>query len=107
MTSILPLCSLQNPDHPLVDGAPRACGKCGDSLCLRQQVINLALGLTDEMSCLPCLAKENSQAPAEVLDGIRDYILSRDCFAKEWKRYISVEYCPNQSGCVPSTCFQK
>lgn len=82
------------------------CSKCGAALCLRKQVVNLALGLTDQMLCLTCLAAENEQTTAEVLDGIKDYILSRECFAKQWKRYTSVEYCPDRAGCIPAQCFE-
>jgi hypothetical protein len=89
-----------------VDGAPRACDRCAAALCLRKQVVNLALGLTDQMLCLQCLATENSQTPSEVLEGIKDYVLGRECFAKQWKRYDSVEYCPDRTGCIPGPCFE-
>jgi hypothetical protein len=101
----LPLCSLVNPDHPLVDGAPRNCDRCGAALCLRKQVINLALGFVDQMFCLGCLGKDN-QTPAELLESLRDYIDGRECFAKQWIRYSSVEYCPDQTGCIPHQCFK-
>jgi hypothetical protein len=106
MTSPLPICSLSNPEHPLVDGAARVCHKCQAPLCLRKQVINLALGLTDEMMCLNCLASENGQDAREVLEGLQDYIQSRECFAKQWRRYETLEYCPDATGCVADVCFK-
>lgn len=105
MTSPLNICSLSNPEHPLVEGAPRVCHRCSAPLCLRKQVLNLALGQTDGMLCLTCLAADNDQKVEDVLSGLQDYVQSRDCFAKQWKRYLSVEYCPDQAGCIPSTCF--
>lgn len=106
MTSPLPICSLNNPEHPLVEGAARLCHKCQAPLCLRKQVINLALGLTEEMMCLSCLGKENEQDPRELLEGLRDYIDQRECFAKQWRRYESVDYCPDRHGCISDVCFK-
>lgn len=106
MTSVRPLCSLANPDHPLVADAPRSCSHCKELLCLRKQVVNLALGFTDSMLCLRCHAKENEQLPEEVLENIKDYVLSRECFAKEWVRYTGKEFCPDATGCLPDECFK-
>ncbi len=105
MTSSLPICRLDHPDHPLVDGAALLCFKCQAPLCLRKQVINLALGLTEEMMCLSCLAQEHGQSPSELLQGLQDYINSRECFAKQWRRYSSIAFCPDAVGCVPAACF--
>jgi hypothetical protein len=97
---------LTNPDEPSVEGAPTECDSCGAPLCLRKQVINLALGNTDEMYCLVCLGEDNDQKPAQVLENIRQYVYRRECFRKEWLKYLSVEYCPDRKGCFPSVCFQ-
>lgn len=105
MTSMTSICNLENPEHPFVDGAPRACDRCAQPLCLRQQVLNLALGMTEQMKCLRCLSIENERQAPELLSDLRDYIYGRECFAKQWKRYSSLEYCPDQSGCEPKTCF--
>ena len=80
-----------------IDGAPSDCATCGESLCLRQQVINLALGQTDRMLCLSCLAAENDQSPADILESIVPYILSRECFAKQWHRHTGDAHC---GGCA-------
>lgn len=92
------------PSVPLVEGAPTACKSCQAVLCLRQQVVNLALGQVDVMSCLHCLAVENEQSEADVLENIVPYILSRDCFAKEWRRFSGVEDCPVPGGCHSVLC---
>lgn len=89
---------------PLVDGAPTACKSCQGVLCLRQQVINLALGQIDTMSCLRCLADENAQSEMDVVDSIVPYILSRDCFAKEWRRVSGIEDCSVAGGCHVALC---
>ena len=96
---------LEHEEPPLVAAAPDRCAQCGAPLCLRKQVINLALGNTDRMNCLVCLGQEGGQLPDEVLSGIKAYVLSRDCFRKEWERYHGVEYCPDPQGCFPDRCF--
>ena len=97
------LCSA---DHPMVKDAPRQCSVCAAALCLRKQVVNLALGNSEEMLCLTCLGKENDQSPAEILSELMSYVKQRDCFAKEWRRYTDVTYCPDQAGCVAAVCFE-
>jgi hypothetical protein len=99
--------NLKDLDKPVVDGAPDACADCSAPLCLRKQVLNLALGNTDEMWCLNCLARDNEQTPQDVLEGLIDYVFSRDCFRKEWLRYVSVQHCPDRAGCLPDTCFKR
>lgn len=97
------LCSA---DHPLVKDAPRQCSVCAAPLCLRKQVVNLALGNAEQMMCLLCLAQDNDQDPAEMLFDLMSYVKQRDCFAKEWRRYTDVTYCPDQTGCFASVCFE-
>lgn len=92
--------------HIGIDGAPDNCSKCGARLCLRKQVINLALGIEELMLCLECLGKENNKPPEQVLGGIKSYILGRECFAKQWRRYPGKEYCPDPQTCFPGTCFE-
>ena len=99
------LCNVSDPAHPLVKDAPLTCHRCHSPLCLRKQVMNLALGNTEEMYCLQCIAADSQQAPDEVLTGLMHYINQRDCFRKEWLRYTTVDFCPDQAGCLPGTCF--
>lgn len=91
---------------PLVEGAPLVCSQCGLPLCLRKQVINLALGNTEQMLCLVCWQKEGQRSPAEIIADLIPYVESRACFHKQWVRYISVEFCPDRKGCFPDVCFR-
>ena len=84
---------------------PVVCADCGAPLCLRKQVVNLALGNVESMWCLVCLGREAGKSGEDVLAGIVPYIRSRDCFAREWRRYLNADYCPDPGGCFPGTCF--
>jgi len=94
--------------HPLllIEDAPSSCAKCGASLCLRKQVINLALGNDQVMHCLNCLGKELEQAPEAVLERLRTYVNGRDCFKKQWIRYENKDWCPDPGNCFPGECFK-
>ncbi len=78
-------------DLPVADelsqDMPSACKDCSAKLCLRKQVVNLALGNVDTMSCLNCLGAQSNKSASQVLEQIVPYILSRDCFAKKWRNY--------------------
>ncbi len=89
-----------------VKDCPRLCSICSKRLCLRQQVVNLALGSTDSMSCLVCLGEAEGTTAESVLRGMIDYISSRECFSKEWLRYETVAECPDPEGCLPTVCFK-
>lgn len=89
-----------------IEGASGQCHACGKALCLRKQVINLALGNTDEMKCLVCLAEENEKEPVEVLEGTKTYVLSRECFRKQWHLYACEDQCPEPLTCFPARCFE-
>jgi hypothetical protein len=89
----------------LIDKAPTACLKCQKPLCLRKQVINLALGNSDEMYCLVCLAVMNEQEPKEILLKVKSYVQGRECLQKEWVKYENSEYCPDKTGCFMRECF--
>src|SRR5207237_4471832 len=92
---------------PLVEGAATACCQCGAALCLRKQVLNLAVGNDEKMLCLVCLSQESQQTPQELLAGMKLYIQGRDCFRKEWVRYLDVNFCPARESCFPGICFDK
>jgi hypothetical protein len=100
-------CSLSDPNHPFVKDAPRHCQACGAALCLRKQVLNLALGNTDEMFCLVCLSQQSDESPDELLKSLMVYVKQRDCFNKEWRRYTGTEFCPDLKGCYPGICFEQ
>lgn len=90
-----------------VQGAPTHCRTCGAVLCIRKQVINLALGNVEEHFCLNCLAKSEHETPENLVSGMVGYIMGRDCFRKEWVRYKGIEDCPEPTTCIPQTCFNK
>jgi hypothetical protein len=95
------------PNCLLIDDLPAVCFNCAAPLCLRQQVLNLALGEVVELLCLSCLAADNNKSAAEMLTSLMPYVASRECFAKEWARYLTVDFCPNSGGCLPEICFGK
>lgn len=84
-----------------------SCAVCGQRLCIRKQVINLAIGNVGDMFCLSCLAKQGTQSGEEVLSSLKSYILSRDCLAREWVRYQDSSSCPDPDRCFPGVCFGK
>lgn len=92
-------------DVELIAELPCQCASCGKPICLRQQVINLALGYTEELKCLICLAREHEQTPEALLSTTKDYVMRRDCFAKEWIKYKTRAFCPDKIGCIPDVCF--
>jgi hypothetical protein len=90
----------------LLPELPSNCSHCGKAICLRQQVINLALGYTEDLKCLICLASEHDQTPESLLASTRDYVMRRDCFSKEWIKYKTRDFCPDKLGCFPDICFR-
>jgi len=96
-----------NKTDAAMDKMPADCSNCKRPLCLRQQVMNLTVGNTDEMFCLECLGKESDRKSVEVLLTLKGYALGRECFAKEWRRYKGVEDCPDRQGCFPNQCFSE
>jgi hypothetical protein len=89
----------------LIEGLEARCCRCQKSLCLRQQVLNLALGADTGLLCLGCLASDNGKDRAQLLSELKPYVVSRECFAKEWSKYKSEEDCPDREGCLPKNCF--
>ena len=67
--------------------------------------MNLAVGNTDELFCLECLGNESDRKAVEVLLTLKGYALGRECFAKEWRRYVVEDDCPDRLGCFPGECF--
>ncbi|MBX9692141.1 MAG: hypothetical protein K2Z81_07140 [Cyanobacteria bacterium] len=92
-------------DQPLLQDVPSSCIACQATLCLRQQVINLALGNVEELKCLSCLGQDSDQTGEAVLSSLKEYIDRRECFKKQWSLYIDEGNCPDPVGCFPRTCF--
>lgn len=82
---------------------------CNQILCTRQEVINLALGFTEEMKCVHCLAQsmEENKDSLELLLRMKDYIAQRECFAKVWQKYTCQIDCPSPQTCYPAQCFSQ
>jgi hypothetical protein len=74
---------------------------------MRQQVLNMALGEDADLLCLACLGEDNGKSRQDILQDVGDYVLSRQCFAKEWVKYKDVSQCPFPDSCLPQTCFAK
>ncbi len=70
-------------------------------------MLNLALGEDKDVLCLKCLAADNNKSAEELLDSLAAYIVSRECFAKQWKLYAAQDVCPDPVGCLPTLCFSK
>jgi hypothetical protein len=81
------------------------CCQCGKPLCVRKQVINMALGNSEEMFCLICLGAINGKEPQEVLMSTKEYIAGRPCFAKAWNKYTNKVDCPEPNSCFVLECF--
>lgn len=93
-------CSMP-PDNTLL------CSQCKQALCLRKKTINMALGNTETMYCLNCLGEKEKIKAQEILAKTKKYIMSRQCFKKEWVKYKDISYCPDQTNCFPDICFSK
>jgi hypothetical protein len=89
----------------LIEGLETTCHQCLKKLCLRQQVLNLALGEDKDLLCLACLAQANGKASDQLLASLGPYVQSRQCFYKEWRKYASESACPDPLGCLPKSCF--
>ncbi len=77
------------------------CSDCAKELCMRQQLINLAVGRADIMYCLSCLGKRENVQAEQLLAKIKHYILSRQCFQKEWIKYKDLSSCSDPENCLP------
>lgn len=95
-----------NGEVQCIEGGQSHCSECQQPLCLRKQVINLALGHVEAMFCLSCLGKGSEREPLDVLSGVKSYVLSRPCFKKEWVKYPDRSYCPQPESCLPEACFE-
>lgn len=91
----------------LLPEPPANCASCAEEVCLRQQLISMALGYADKTLCLVCLAADTGRSREDVLETVLPFISKRDCFLKPWRRYENVDYCPFVDKCIPKTCFQE
>lgn len=96
---------MPEPSCQLIEDLPTHCRRCQSPLCLRQQVLNLALGEDSELLCLSCLAQDNDSQSEKLLKDVGAYISGRECFAKEWDKYLDSSFCPSPLTCYPDICF--
>lgn len=88
-----------NEDSNLIPGCPDCCARCSSGLCARKQVVNLSLGYVDEMLCLSCIAAESDTSVSALLDRIVPYIMTRECFSKQWRQFSDPTVCAHPQGC--------
>jgi hypothetical protein len=56
------------------------CRSCRQPLCAHQVLASIALGAGGAPRCLPCLSTALEQTVPELVDSLRGYFRSRDCF---------------------------
>jgi hypothetical protein len=83
------------------------CANCQKSICLRQQVVNYALGNDEQLFCLTCLGEQSDNSAQEVVSNLTEYIHGRDCFRKEWVKLSEPAQCSLGEDCVWNLCFEK
>ncbi|MEB3206199.1 MAG: hypothetical protein VKK59_02475 [Vampirovibrionales bacterium] len=79
------------------DFFPYFCSQTDEPFCERIQIMNLALGYTEDQYALSVLmALHGFDAPEGLLSYLLPYIESRDCFKKPWQA-VEVFKCPRRS----------
>lgn len=85
-------------------GNGEVCTQCGEELCRRQIVLNLALGYETEYICISCLANEKNQTPIVLFNYLLNYIKTRPCYMIMFEKSRCDETrmlgCPYRSSCV-------
>ena len=69
--------------------------------------MNLALGYTEEFYSLATLAQMHERTLEEVYDVALVYIVSRECFRKEWAKMTCKSECPLPDSCLIERCFDE
>ncbi len=70
-----------------------SCDACGEMFCERVNLMNLALGFTEDAYCLACLAKDHERSEAVMADFCWGYVQGRDCFKDPWLKFDAAA-CP-------------
>ncbi|MDX2084011.1 MAG: hypothetical protein SFZ03_01310 [Candidatus Melainabacteria bacterium] len=69
------------------------CDRTGEPVCERVQLVNLALGYEEALYSLSCLAQDRGLSELELMQRVREYVMSRDCFRKPWLSFDATA-CP-------------
>ena len=69
--------------------------------------MNLALGYSEDFFCLKALAEKHHKSMEDMFDFAYDYVQSRECFRKEWRKMSDPEECPLPSDCLIEKCFEQ
>lgn len=64
------------------------------------------MGEVDEQYCLECLSRKHNQSKEDLFNFIYPYLISRDCFKKEWVKMKDKSECPLVDRCVIQQCFK-
>lgn len=87
---------VEGMSHPEPSFFDYTCDRCGQPLCERVQLMNLALNYEEEIYCLNCLAAEQGMSEPELAEFTKAYIQSRDCFKTPWDKF-NAKPCPKLS----------
>ncbi|MFN8615212.1 MAG: hypothetical protein U0003_04805 [Vampirovibrionales bacterium] len=79
---------------------PYACDACGTPFCERVNLMNVALGLTEQGYCLPCLAAQYQRTPSVMAEFCWQYVKARECFLDPWQQ-IEAHQCPRHQRVEP------
>lgn len=69
--------------------------------------INLALGYSEEFYSLAALSEMHGKSKEEMFEFGYDYVQSRECFRKEWRKMTDPEECPLKEDCAFEICFSE
>jgi hypothetical protein len=76
---------------------PYYCAQSDEPFCERVQILNLALGYTEDQYALSVLlALHGFDTPQALLAYLLPYIESRDCFKKPWHA-LDATLCPRRA----------
>lgn len=80
------------------------CDACGAEICERVQVMNLALSYAEDLYCIACLSEEEGTNAETLVESVKPYIQSRECFKTPWDNF-NAKVCPllqqNKSSAAP------
>lgn len=91
----------EQDEHSCVE----TCINTGKPVCRRMFNMNLAMGYVEEVYILDELAKMHKQSREDLFAFAFDYVMSRDCFKKEWFKQDKPSSCPLIDECAFNKCY--